>query len=240
MATLRVPLQVPSAKEDAMNLWMACQGREADEKTLIDILAHRDEAQRLQIIQSYEDLYHENLIKKLENELSGELKLLVGLVSTYRYDGKEIVKTLAFYEANILHDVIRKKPFIHDEFIRIFTTRSKAQLIATFNIFKDHHGISISKALSFGRPDLFTSVLKIVILSFISPHKYFEKLLRSALNKEKIDENTLARIIVTRAEKDLQEIKDMYEESGKMSLIAAIDNKTSGHFKNFILELIGN
>ncbi|PKU72883.1 Annexin D5 [Dendrobium catenatum] len=106
MATLRVPLQVPSAKEDAMNLWMACQGREADEKTLIDILAHRDEAQRLQIIQSYEDLYHENLIKKLENELSGELK-----------------------------------------------------------------------ALSFGRPDLFTSVLKIVILSFISPHKYFEKII---------------------------------------------------------------
>ncbi|XP_020685248.1 annexin-like protein RJ4 [Dendrobium catenatum] len=312
MATLRVPLHVPSAVEDAKNLWMACEEREADEKTLIDILAHRDEAQRLQIIQSYEDHYNGNLIDRLEYELSGEFKealycwmfnhvqrgaiianmamwkwldyraivetacinstkellevkqayhdlfkrsleedvakmtngdlrkLLVGLVSTYRYDGKEIVKSLALYEANILHDVIRKKLFNHDEVIRIFTTRSKAQLIATFNKYKDEFGISILKDLSSGSPDLFPSVLKIIIRSIISPHKYFQKLLRLALNGEVTDENVLARIIVTRAEKDLQEIKDMYEERGKMSLIAAINNKTSGHFKNFILELIGN
>lgn len=73
------------------------------------------------------------------------LQLLVGLVTAFRYEGTEIDVKLAKCEAKILQDAIKDKKFNHDEVIRILTTRSKTQLLATFNHFKDSHGTSITK-----------------------------------------------------------------------------------------------
>lgn len=79
--------------------------------------------------------------------LSGDilLQLLVGLVSVYRYDGKEINARLASSEAEILHRVISEKVYNHEETIRIITTRSKAQVLATLNQFKDDYGTKITR-----------------------------------------------------------------------------------------------
>jgi len=70
----------------------------------------------------------------------------VGLVSTYKYHGNEIAEETAFSDANILHDEIQDGESVHEEIIRIISTRSKGQLLATFNHFKDIHGTSITKA----------------------------------------------------------------------------------------------
>lgn len=66
-------------------------------------------------------------------------------MTTYRYDGPEINETLAKSEADILHEAIKDKIFNHEEVIRILTTRSKAQLKASFNRYRDEHGTSITK-----------------------------------------------------------------------------------------------
>lgn len=73
------------------------------------------------------------------------LLLLVGLVTAFRYEGDEINARLAYSEAVILHDVIKDKEFNHEEVIRILTTRSKTQLTATFNRYRDDHGSSITR-----------------------------------------------------------------------------------------------
>lgn len=46
-----------------------------DEKSVIAILAHRDAAQRRQIRLAYEERYKEDLIKRLESELSGDFEV---------------------------------------------------------------------------------------------------------------------------------------------------------------------
>lgn len=46
-----------------------------DEKSVIAILAHRDAAQRRQIRLAYEERYNEDLIKRLESELSGDFEV---------------------------------------------------------------------------------------------------------------------------------------------------------------------
>lgn len=66
-------------------------------------------------------------------------------MSSYRYNGDEIDARLAKSEAEILERAVKEKTFHHEDVIRILTTRSKAQLIATFNNYKDANGISISK-----------------------------------------------------------------------------------------------
>lgn len=73
------------------------------------------------------------------------LQLLVALVGIYRYDGNEIDAHLANSEAHVLHNAIEEKVLNHDEIIRIVSTRSKAQLMATFNRYKDDYGTSITK-----------------------------------------------------------------------------------------------
>jgi len=73
------------------------------------------------------------------------VQFLVGLVSTYKYHGDEIDEETAFSDANMLHDEIQDGESVHEEIIRIISTRSKEQLLATFNYFKNIHGTSITK-----------------------------------------------------------------------------------------------
>lgn len=46
-----------------------------DEKAVISILGHRNARQRQEIRKAYETLFHENLIKRIESEISGEFEV---------------------------------------------------------------------------------------------------------------------------------------------------------------------
>lgn len=65
------------------------------------------------------------------------------------------------------------------------------------------------------------------------------QLLRSATSNPD-NEDALTRVIVTRAEKDLKEIKELYEKRTNNTLDQAISKETSGHYKKFLLALLGN
>ncbi|PIA48190.1 hypothetical protein AQUCO_01400635v1 [Aquilegia coerulea] len=312
MATLVVPNPVPTLLEDAEKLRKAVQGWGTDEKALISVLGHRNADQRKLIRQAYEEHYKENLIKRLESELSGDFekavyrwildpvdrdavlahvalksfnvnfkviieiacvlnpddllavkrayqkrynssleedvashttgdirKILVALVSTYRYDGKEVKSALASSEANTLHDAIEGKAFNHEEVIRILSTRSKAQLNATFNRYKDVHGAALTKKLLDDPADELTAALRTAVRCISNPIKYFEKVIRNALNKPGTDEDALTRVIVQHAEKDLKEIKEFYYKRNSVPLDKAIAKETSGDYEAFLLTLLG-
>lgn len=66
-------------------------------------------------------------------------------MSTYRYSGPEVDLSLAKSEAERLERAVRDKTYYHEDVIRILTTRSRAQLVATFNHYKDAYGVTISK-----------------------------------------------------------------------------------------------
>ncbi|KAF8009938.1 hypothetical protein BT93_J0805 [Corymbia citriodora subsp. variegata] len=311
MASLVIPDHF-SATEDAETLRKACQGWGTNEKLIVKVLGHRNAAQRKQIRQAYEQLYEEDLVKRLESELSGDFekavyrwnldpadrdavlanvalkkshpdyhviveiscihspeellvvrkayklrykrsleedvaahssgdvrKLLVGLVGAYRYEGEEINARLANSEADVLHDAIKHKVFNHDEVIRIVTTRSKAQLRATFNRYRDDQGTSITKNILVEHPDDFSVALRTAIRCLNDPKKYFEKVLRNAIKKSGTDEDALTRVIVTRAEKDLNEIKEEYYKRNSVSLDQSVAKETSGDYKAFLLALLG-
>ncbi|KAF8396232.1 hypothetical protein HHK36_017846 [Tetracentron sinense] len=284
-----------------------------DEKALISILGHRNAAQRKLIRLAYEETYQEDLLKRLESELSGDFEravyhwtldppdrdavllnvalrkaihdyrvvleiacvhspdellavkrayqfrykhsleevvtahtsgdirnLLVALVSTYRYNGDEINARVAHLEADILHNAIQEKAFNHEEVIRVLSTRSKAQIIATLNCYKDDHGTSITKILLGNPSDEFLAALRTAIQCINNPLKYFEKVLRNVIDKVGTDEDALSRVIVTRAEKDLEEIKELYKKRNNASLEHAVPKDTSGDYKDFLLTLLGS
>lgn len=46
-----------------------------DEKSVIEILGHRNVYQRQQIRKSYQEIYQEDILKRLESELSGDFEV---------------------------------------------------------------------------------------------------------------------------------------------------------------------
>lgn len=72
-------------------------------------------------------------------------QLLVSVVSIYRYAGDEIDAKLAKSEADVIYNAIKSKEFNHEEIVRIITTRSKTQLRATLNRYKDDYTSSLTK-----------------------------------------------------------------------------------------------
>ncbi|KAG9443691.1 hypothetical protein H6P81_015031 [Aristolochia fimbriata] len=312
MATLVVADPLPSPVDDAQDIRKAVEGWGTDEKGVISIIGHRDAVQRKLIRLAYEELFHEDLIKRLESELSGDFekavyrwifdpaerdailahdaikklvpdcrviveiactrspaelfaarqayqhrykhsleedvsayssgdirKLLVSLVTTYRYDGDDVNARLAHNEASILRQAIEQKAYAHEEIIRILSTRSTAQLTATLNRYKDDHGSSISKELMGEPNEEFLPLLRAAIRCFSSPYKYFEKVVRKSIKDLGTDEGALTRVIVTRAEKDLKHIKEEYYKRNSVTLKDAVARDTSGDYKNFLLTLLG-
>ncbi|CAL0308650.1 unnamed protein product [Lupinus luteus] len=311
MATLVVPNQT-SPLEDAEALHKAFKGWGADNKAIIAILGHRNVSQRQEIRKAYEELFQEDLIKRLESEISGDFEkavyrwmlepadrdavlanvairngnkdyhavveiacvlsaeellamrhayhnrykrsleedvaanttgnlrqLLVGLVSIFRYEGDEVNARLAQTEANILHESVKEKKGNYEEVIRILTTRSKTQLVATFNRYRDEHAISISKKLLDQTSDDFHKALHTAIRCINDHKKYYEKVLRQAIKKFGTDEDGLSRVVVTRAEKDLKDIKGLYYKRNSVHLEDAVAKDISGDYKKFILTLLG-
>ncbi|CAL0326248.1 unnamed protein product [Lupinus luteus] len=311
MATLIAPSHY-SPVEDAEALQKSFKGWGADDKVIIAILGHRNVDQRQKIRKAYEELFQEDLIKRLESEISGDFEkavyrwmlepadrdavlanvaikngskdyhvvveiasvlsaeellavrrayhnrykrsleedvaanttghlrqFLVGLVSSFRYEGDEINAKLAKTEANILHESVKEKKGNYEEVIRILTTRSKTQLVATFNYYKDEHAISISKKLLDQTPDDFHKALHTAIRCINDHKKYYEKVLRNAIKKFGTDEDGLSRVVVTRAEKDLKDIKELYYKRNSVHLEDAVAKDISGDYKKFILTLLG-
>ncbi|CAI9769472.1 unnamed protein product [Fraxinus pennsylvanica] len=308
MATLICP-EHPSPVADAEALRKACQGWGTDEKAIISILGRRNAIQRKLIRQAYEDMYQEDLVKRLESELSGDFekaiyrwtldpedrdvvllnvaikqlpildyRVIVEIscirsheellaikrayqirykhsveedlaqhatgdirqaLSVYRYNGEEINARLASSEAEILHRVISEKAYNHEETIRIITTRSKVQILATLNHFKDDYGTSITKHLRDDSSHEYLSALRTAIQCICDHHKYYEKVVRCALNKPGTDKDSLTRVIITSAEKDLKEIKELFQKRNSRPLEHAVGKDTSGDYKAFLLTLLG-
>ncbi|KAI3697680.1 hypothetical protein L6452_30776 [Arctium lappa] len=311
MATL-IAFDDVSPAADAELLQKACHGWGTDEKTVISILGHRNAIQRKLIREAYQELYHEDLVKRLEHELSGDFeravyrwnldpadrdavlanvalrkenrdhrviielsctlspeelfsvkrayqcrykrsleediashtssdlrKLLVGLVSIHRYQGDEVNLKLADSESSILRNAIEEKAFNHEEILRIITTRSKPQLMATLNRYKDEHGCTITKHLKDDSADEYTTTLRTTIRCMSDPIKYFENVIRNAIKNGGTNEDALTRVIVMHAEKDLKDIMEQYYKRNSVPLNQAVAKETSGHYKRFLLTLLG-
>ncbi|KAH7536646.1 hypothetical protein FEM48_Zijuj03G0006600 [Ziziphus jujuba var. spinosa] len=230
------------ADRDAVLAHVAIKKSDVDSTVIIEISCIRSPDELLEVRKAYQNRYKHSLEEDVAAHTKGDLrKLLVGLVSSYRYDGEEIDnRKLGHSEAEILHEAIKEKAFNSDEVIRILTTRSKAQLNAIFNRYREEHATSITKnLLGDSPPNDFQKALHTTVRCLTDPHKYFAKILRDGVKKLGTDEDSVTRVIVTRAEKDLKVIKELYYKKNSVPLEEVVAKETSGDYKRFLLTLLG-
>lgn len=88
--------------------------------------------------------------------------------------------------------------------------------------------------------DEFLKFLRATIKCLTTPERYFEKVLRLAINKLGTDEWALTRVVTTRAEVDMERIKEEYHRRNSVTLDRAIAGDTSGDYERVLLALIGH
>lgn len=166
-------------------------------------------------------------------------KILVGLVTSYRYD-KEVVDTdVENLEADRLHEAIKTKDLAHDDVVFILSTRNFYQLRTTFACYKKKHGNPIDKDIEkSGKGDL-ESLLRMVMLCIDSPEKHFAEVVGTSIIGLGTDEDSLTRAIISRAEIDMMKVKSEYLNIYKSSLDDAVTGDTSGDYRNFLVTLLG-
>ncbi|KAL6326113.1 hypothetical protein AAG906_000988 [Vitis piasezkii] len=309
MASLRLPDSIPSPVQDSERLNQALQGRGVDEKVIVWILGHRNAIQRKQIKDTYQQLYKESIIHRLQSKLFGVLKtamilwmneaperdailanmalkrkrkkinqlqvlveiacasspdhlmavrqayfslyecsleeditsnISTSLQKLVRHDRELVDFNLAKSEATKLHEAIEKKQLDHDDVVWIMTTRNFFQLRATFVCYKQSYEVAIDQAInSSGNGDL-GSILRGVILCIVSPEKHFAEVIRaSTIGYWTKDEDSLTRVIVTRAEIDMTKIKEEYFKMNNTNLDDVVRRDASGVYKSFLMALIG-
>ncbi|KAI4323528.1 hypothetical protein L6164_023125 [Bauhinia variegata] len=166
-------------------------------------------------------------------------KLLLGLVSSYRYDKEAVNLEVAKSEAERLHEAINTKQVDHDHIIWIFSTRNFFQLRTTLACYRELYGNKIEEDINkCGNGDL-ESLLNVVVWCIDCPAKYFAKIVRDSIVGFGTDEDSLTRVIVTRAETDMSEVRVEYEEMYKASLDDDVIGDTSGDYGEFLMTLLG-
>ncbi|WKA02191.1 hypothetical protein VitviT2T_020409 [Vitis vinifera] len=165
-------------------------------------------------------------------------KLLVALVSSYRYEGSRVNDGTARSEATTLaiavKNVDKKNPIEDDGIVRILTTRSKLHLKAVVKYYKEIYGKNIDEDL-----DTLMS-LKETLQCLCNPQAHFSKVLNDAF-KDDADENTkeaLTRVIVTRFNVDMKEIIEEFDKQYKIPLTQKIEDVALGNYKDFLVSLI--
>lgn len=204
---------------------------------LVEIACTRSSEELLGARRAYHALFHHSLEEDVAHRVKDPTAdLLVRLVSAYRYEGPHVHDHTAKSEAKALGDALSggKKLVEKGEVIRILTTRSKTHLRLVFKYYKETYGRPLDEALA-GDP-----VLQETVQCLDSPPKYFSKVLENAL-RDDADEHAKAaftRVIVTRADVDMEEIKKEYQKLSGISLEGRIEKAIHGNYRDFLLNLV--
>lgn len=236
MATLKAP-----AEFDASELNSAIKGAGTDEACLIEILSSRSNAEIKEINRIYKQEYKKSLEDAISGDTSGHFRrLLISLAQGNRDERETVDISLAKQDAQALYAAGENKLGTDEsKFNAILCARSKPHLRAVFLEYQHMCGRDIEKSI--GREmsgDLESGMLAVVKCIKNTP-AYFAERLYKAMKGAGTKDRTLIRIMVSRSEVDMLDIRQEYVKNYGKSLYTHISGDTSGDYKKLLLKFCG-
>ncbi|KAJ3676250.1 hypothetical protein LUZ60_003662 [Juncus effusus] len=165
-------------------------------------------------------------------------ELLVRLESSYRYNGDNTDIDSAKLEAAKFYDAIQKDHLLQEEIMRFISLRSKSHLKAMAEHYSQEYCKSMDEAIV-NSTSPFSGLMKTVLWCLVTPEKHFAEVLRKSMDKLGTDEDILTRAVVSRAEIDMENIKEEYMKRYNVTLTHDILDDTSGPYRDLLLALVG-
>ncbi|VDN93945.1 unnamed protein product [Brugia pahangi] len=242
---LILALMEPPARYDAQQLHKAMQGLGTKESVLIEIMCSRTNAQIIELRNIYQQMYHSTLENDLIGETSGHFKRL--LVSLCNGGRDESMQTDTLRANQVKHSSDAKKLYKAGEqrlgtdescFNAILASQNYAQLRLIFLEYQKITNHTIEKAIEAEfSGDVKDGLLAVVACAQNKP-AYFATLLYNSMVGFGTRDNDLIRIIVTRSEIDLADIRHEFEQKYNKSLESFIKGDCSGAYKDGLIALV--
>ncbi|XP_072526879.1 annexin A5-like [Salminus brasiliensis] len=235
--TLIVGLMATPVMFDVTSLRNAIKGKGTDANALIEILASRTPNEIREIIKTYKEEYGRSLEGDVTGDTSGHFeRMLVMLLQASRQQG--VQEGTIQSDAQALFDAGEKKfGTDEDQFISILGNRSAEHLRRVFDAYLKLSGFQIEESIQKETSGDLKEVLLAVVKCARSVPVYLAECLYKSMKGTGTDDATLIRIMVSRSEIDLLDIRAEFRKMFATSLHNMIKNDTTGDYSKALLLL---
>ncbi len=224
---------------DCDSLRQAMSGIGTNEDTLIEIISSRSSPILKQIKERYHQKFDRNLEEDIKKEVHGTLQnILISLLQCNRStnespNSKEIGKI-----AQEIYDAGEGK-FWKDAsvFTKYLTKLSHKELICLnqeYNYIAKH---TILQAIDKEFIGDNKKAFRAIVYANLLPSEYFASRVNDAIKGIGTKDHLLMRILITRDEIDMPQIKECYKKLYGVSMLEAIKKDISGNYRKLMLEL---
>jgi len=235
-------LMMSAPCRDAYCLHEAVKGLGTDEAVLVEIMASRTNREIMCIKQAYAQMFNKHLEDALRSETSARFKkLLVALCQANRAEDAEVDDGKAALDAVTLRKAGEDKWGTDEaDFLVLLCMRSLPQLALTFQHYERNskHRTMEDAIKSEFSGDIQKGLCAIVEVAK-NKQAYFAHRLYKSMKGLGTDDETLARIVTSRADVDMVQIKQQFHQKYNQSLGQFIYDDTSGDYRKLLMKLVG-
>uniref|UniRef100_A0A672PF30 Annexin n=1 Tax=Sinocyclocheilus grahami TaxID=75366 RepID=A0A672PF30_SINGR len=220
--SLIVALMTPPIMYDVTCLRDAIKGAGTDEKGLIEILASRLPNEVNEIKSLYKREHNDDLEEDVTGDTGGHFgRMLVVLLQALLAAGEQKYGT------------------DEGQFITILGNRSNAHLRRVFEEYRKLSGYEIEESIQRETSGTLQEVLLAVVKCARSVPGYFAESLYNSMKGAGTDDQNLIRIMVSRSEVDMMDIRTEFRKRFATSLHKTIQGDTSGDYRKALQLLCG-
>ncbi|XP_076400846.1 annexin A7 isoform X4 [Peromyscus maniculatus bairdii] len=241
MEELILALFMPSTYYDAWSLRKAMQGAGTQERVLIEILCTRTNQEIRDIVRCYQSEFGRDLEKDIKSDTSGHFeRLLVSMCQGNRDENQSVNHQMAQEDAQRLYQAGEGKLGTDEScFNMILATRSFPQLKATMEAYSRMANRDLLSSVSREFSGYIESGLKAILQCALNRPAFFAERLYYSMKGAGTDDSTLVRIVVTRSEIDLVQIKQIFTQMYQKTLSTMIASDTSGDYRKLLMAIVG-
>ncbi|XP_034291150.1 annexin A7 isoform X3 [Pantherophis guttatus] len=241
MEELILALFMPRTYYDAWSLRHAMKGAGTQENVLIEILCTRTNQEIQEIVKCYKSEFGRDIEHDIRADTSGHFeRLLVSMCQGNRDENQTVDYQKAQQDAQRLYQAGEGKLGTDEScFNMILASRSFPQLKATVEAYSQIANRDLLSSIGREFSGNVEHGLKTILQCALNRPAFFAERLYHAMKGAGTDDSTLVRIIVTRSEIDLVQIKQLFTQMYHKTLAIMISSDTSGDFRRLLLAIVG-
>jgi annexin A13 len=224
---------------DARELHRSLTSFSKDEKAIIEIIITRPRSHLTLVQKIYKKFYNVSLKNDILN-LSDKTfsEFLITILASNRPSGLTIKPNDAY---NIAKDIIKNGVKQYGKnvnlFKQVFVDRSREDLIMISRAFYDLYKKNLYDVIDNEISGTNKKLIRDILFGLITPAQWFAKKAYKAMKGAGTDDKTLIRVIVSRAEIDMEDIRDYYFRDRNTDLRNDIDGDCSGAYGQLLMNL---
>jgi len=224
---------------DADALREAMHGAGTNEDTLIEIIASRNNEQLAAIKQCYNAKYQRDLEADIKKETHGTLEhLLISLLQGKRSYNPHPDPGRCSAIAQEIFDAGEAQLGTDESlFNKYFVTLSPMELACVAQYYHKITGHTILEAIDKEFRGDSKKAFRTIVYATLSPSEYFATRVKEAIKGFGTSDHLLMRVLITRDEIDMPQIKQYFKQLYGKDMIQEIKDEISGEYQDLMVEL---